>query len=415
MYSSAFALEVSVEGQVTMNDGRGTLIFGGEVVIPSGVVSSDILVQGGKIARIAPGLHRMSSDVKEIINASGQLVVPGFIDLHTHGCCNFSTMSGDAKAVVKVAEHFAANGVTAFYPTVAGQSLEHLLRNFEAVKEAMAQTIHGAQILGIHCEGPYLSPISPARGAIAEGWLRKPDRGEVKELIAAADGALRLMPVAPELPGAEEVVAELLSAGVTVAIGHSNATYEEAIRGFDWGIRHATHTFNGMRRMHHREPGVVGAILSDDRVWAEVIADGVHIHPATIRLIWRCKRPNLMGAVTDSTWMAGLSPGVYNFDGEREVVVEEEKAYLREQGTLAGSVATFNQIFHNLTTQWGYSLLEAVALCSTNPARQARILDRKGTIETGKDADLVLLSDQRQVMLTMVRGQIVFRAEGPNR
>jgi N-acetylglucosamine-6-phosphate deacetylase len=389
---------------------EGTLISGGEVVIPSGVVRADIFVQDGKIGAIAPDLHLAPSDVRQTIDANAQLVVPGLIDLHTHGCRNFSTMSGDAEAIVKVAEHLAVNGVTTFYPTVAGKSLEHLLRNFEAVKEAMAQEIHGAQILGIHCEGPYLSPISPARGAIAEGWLRKPDRGEVKELIAAADGALRLMCVAPELPGAKGVIEELLSAGVTVAIGHSNATCEEAIRGFDWGIRHATHTFNGMRRMHHREPGVVGAILTDDRIWAEVIADGVHIHPTTIRLVWRCKKPNLIGAVTDSTWMAGLPPGIYEFDGEREVVVEEERAYLRQQGTLAGSVTTFNQIFHNLTSKWGYSLLEAVALCSTNPARQAKILDCKGTIERGKDADLVLLGDQEQVMLTMVQGQIVFRA-----
>lgn len=384
------------------------LISGGEVVTPSGVMEADILIEGRKIKALGKGLID-SRELDEHIEATGCLVVPGFIDLHTHGIKGFSALSGDTEAIARMAEHFAAAGVTAFYPTVGGESLEQIVRTFEAVKEAMGKEIKGAQILGIHAEGPYLNPTSPARGANPESWLRKPDREEVRDLIQAAEGKLRLMTLAPELPGAQGVIEELLAAGVTVAVGHSDATYDEAIRAFDWGVTHAIHTFNGMRRFHHREPGVLGAVLTDRRAWAEVIADGVHLHPATVRLTWLCKGPDRLGGVTDSTEMAGLPPGIHAFAGQ-EVVIEEERAYLRQEGTLAGSVATFTQMFNNLVDRWGFSLTEAVALCSTNPAQQAKVSNRKGSIETGKDGDLVLL-ERGQVALTMVGGEVVFRRD----
>lgn len=384
------------------------LISGGEVVTPSGVMEADILIEEGKIKGLGKELVN-SRELDEHIEAAGCLVVPGFIDLHTHGIKGFSALSGGSETIEKMAEHFAAAGVTAFYPTVAGESLEQIVRTFEGVKEAMGKEIKGAQILGIHAEGPYLNPTSPARGANPESWLRKPDREEVRDLIQAAGGKLRLMTLAPELPGAQGVIEELLASGVTVAVGHSDATYDEAIRAFDWGVTHAIHTFNGMRRFHHREPGVVGAVLTDRRVWAEVIADGVHLHPATVRLTWLCKGPDRLGVVTDSTEMAGLPPGIHTFAGQ-EVVIEEERAYLRQEGTLAGSVAAFSQMFNNLVDKWGFSLMEAVALCSTNPAQEAKVSNRKGSIETGKDADLVLLKRQR-VASTMVGGEVVFRRD----
>jgi len=385
-----------------------TLISGGKVVAPLGVMEADILIEEGKIKGLGKGLID-SHELDKYIEAAGCLVVPGFIDLHTHGLRGFSALTGDSQAIARMAEHFSAVGVTAFYPTVAGESLEQIVQNFQAVKEAKGKEIKGARILGIHAEGPYLNPTSPARGANPESWLRKPGREEVRDLIQAAEGNLSLMTLAPELPGAQGVIEELLAAGVTVAVGHSDATYEEAIRAFDWGVTHAIHTFNGMRRFHHREPGVVGAVLTDRRAWAEVIADGVHLHPATVRLTWLCKGPDRLGVVTDSTEMAGSPPGVYTFAG-REVVIEEEKAYLRQEGTLAGSVSTFGQMFNNLVDKWGFSLEEAVALCSTNPAQEAKVFDRQGSIEIGKDADLVILKRQK-VALTMVGGEVVFRRD----
>jgi N-acetylglucosamine-6-phosphate deacetylase len=367
--------------------------------------TTNLLIRGNRISEI--GSAPPDSSQTKIVECKDNLCLPGFIDVHVHGSYGINLMQAESEEVLQLAERFAENGVTAFLATTAGSSIDEIKDNCHAITNAMAKQKTGARIMGIHIEGPFFNTSSPARGANNPAWLRSPDVHEAQELIDACDGNLRLFDIAPELPGAKSVVERMLDQGVTVAAAHTDATYEQACRGFDWGINHLIHTYNGMRRIHHREPGVVIAAMLDDRVWLEVIADGQHVHPEMIKLLYQLKGVEGMGAVTDATMLAGLQPGEYDFIGTK-VVLGEHRAYLKEQGTLAGSIATGLDLYNNLRS-WDFSIYDASVICSSSPAKHMG-WDEIGAINVDKKADLLLLGEEG-INLTFVDGQIAYQNE----
>jgi N-acetylglucosamine-6-phosphate deacetylase len=364
----------------------------------------DILLHEHRIKEIGGDIQRSSSD--SLLECTGKVCLPGFIDLHIHGSYGVNLMQADPEKVLQLANELASQGITGFLATTAGESIQAITKNCRAIVDAITQQTQGARILGIHVEGPFFNTTSPARGANNPAWLRVPDVEEAKEIVHACQGHLRLFDIAPELPGAKDVIEFMVSENVIVSAAHSDATYEQAKQGFDWGITHLTHTYNGMRRIHHREPGIAVAALLDERVWLEVIADGQHVHPQMIDLIYQLKGLYGMGAVTDATTLAGLPPGEYDFIGT-QVIVEREKAYLKEAGTLAGSIATGMDMFVNLC-EWGFSQREAAIICSSSPAQHMG-WDQMGEVRVGNVADMVLLSDSG-LDLTIIDGEIAYQA-----
>ena len=364
---------------------------------------TNILIRNNLIKDIGEKITPSGEDT--LIGCRGKTCVPGLIDLHIHGSYGINLMQADTERVLQLADKLACQGVTAFLATTAGKSIQSIKKNCSKISKAIAQQESGARIMGIHVEGPFFNKSSPARGANNPSWLRTPDLEEAKEIIESCKGNLKLFDIAPELPGAREVVDLMLSQGVTVSAAHSDATYDQAQKGFDWGINHLTHTYNGMRRIHHREPGIVIAALLDNRVWLEIIADGQHVHPRMIELIFHLKGLYGIGAVTDATMLAGLPPGEYDFIGTK-VLLETDKAYLKEEGTLAGSIATGMDLFMNLCN-WSFSEHEAAMICSSSPARHMGWTEI-GEIRVGAKADLVILGD-RGAAITFIDGQIAYQ------
>lgn len=392
---------------------KPAIIRNGDIVTPGGVFTGDLFIADGKIASLRRAGY--SSDPATVhdepsveIDCRGALVVPGFIDVHIHGAFGANPMNGEAGLLQVMARKLATWGVTSFCVTTMAAPFEELLRVTDMVAANAGRSRQrgwdGASMLGVHFEGPYLN--ARRCGAQPLAHLRPPDMGEIRELFASANGLMVIFSLAPELPGALKAIEWLAGEGVVVSAAHSDATWEEMKTAVDAGLTHATHTFNGMRAIHHREPGLVGEILMDKRVWAEVIADGQHVHPDMVRLLWQAKGHGQVGVVTDLTHLAGLAAGTYVFAGQ-EVTLTGEQATLVESGGLAGSVTPMCRVFHNLLS-WGFDPVDAVAMTSLNPARQVGIGDRKGSIGIGKDADIVIITRRGGVIGTFVAGELVY-------
>lgn len=376
---------------------------------PRGLQHCSIVVEGPAIAEVVPSgvpLNVAPGSIR--VDARGRLTLPGFVDLHLHGAGGIDVMEGNPQALERLAVLLARWGVTSFCPTTISAAPEAVRRAVEAVAWAVVRSQEegwpGAKVVGSHCEGPFLSRIR--RGAQPEGALRLPDIREVEELWQASRGTLRVVTLAPELPGAIPIVRWLVAHGVVVSAGHSDASCEEALGGIRAGITQSTHTFNGMRPLSHRDPGLLCAIMNSDEVLAEVIADGCHVSPHVVRLLCRVKGIHRVVVVSDLTFLAGLPPGEYDFAGSR-VLVTETGAFLNETGGLAGSVTPMNVAFRNLL-DWGFSVEEAVRLTSTNAADQLGLTQRLGALHEGMDADIVILDDDGTVFATIVAGRIAY-------
>ncbi|MBE3596904.1 MAG: N-acetylglucosamine-6-phosphate deacetylase [Hydrogenibacillus sp.] len=357
--------------------------------------------------------------------ASGRTViaVPGMIDMHIHGAAGADVMDATPEALSQIARTLLAEGTTGFLATTISAPKEQLLRalrNIAAYKRMRAQKsgtsdvesdatlgTPEAEILGIHLEGPYLSPARA--GAQPREALRPPETAEFQALQAAADGLIRLVTTAPELPGALEWIAELAAHGVIVSLGHTDADYETARAAADRGARHVTHVFNAMRGLHHREPGMLGAALVDDRLTVELIADGVHVHPALYRLVHRAKGRDRLLLITDAMRAKRMPDGCYELGGQ-PVTVRCGRATLAD-GTLAGSVLTMNEGLKRLV-QAGIPLVDAVRFASTNPARALGLDGHLGALLPGYRADVVLLAPDFQVLAVFRRGRPAYAAPG---
>lgn len=372
-----------------------TVLAGARVVLPSGVV------EGGRIAvegsRIAADTGPLPDDVVLDL-AAGHTVVPGFVDIHNHGGGGASFTSGTAQDVLTGVRTHREHGTTTLVVSTVTETMDALVRQAGLLSELVEQ----GEIAGIHYEGPFISPCR--KGAHDEGLLRHPDPADVRKLVEAARGTATMVTLAAELPGGIESVRLLADLGVVAAIGHTDATYEQTVEAIEAGATVATHLFNAMPPLGHRAPGPIAALLEDERVTVELINDGTHLHPSVLELAFGSAGPDRVAFITDAMDAAGFGDGLYDL-GPLKVEVLEGVARLVEGGSIAGSTLTMDTAFKRAVTLDGLSLPDTVRAVSTNPARLIGLADRVGTLEPGKDADLVVLDESYDVVGVMRRGE----------
>ena len=345
---------------------------------------------------IAP--PREAAAVGETVDLNGAYLLPGLIDIHTHGCFGVDVNAADRAGYETISRFSASQGTAGFLCSILTDSVEQTERCIVAAVDAIEHPLPGARLLGIHLEGPFLSPFY--KGAMPEHLLRQGDMALFRHYQELAKGHIRYITVAPEVPGVLPLI-RAIAGEVTVAIGHSNATYEEACAAISAGARAATHTFNAMRPLHHHEPGILGAVLEKD-ICCEAITDGLHLNPATVRLLLKCKGWGQVAAVTDSIMAAGLPDGQYRL-GVNDVTVVNGDARLTHGDARAGSTLTQNRSLKNLMAFTGEPLEKVTPLLTENPARLIG-LKGQGSLRPGSFADITAVTQAGDILATVVRG-----------
>ena len=379
-----------------------TYLTGGKIITPEVVLlGKTLIIEEDQILGIVSA--EFSPAVGEqVIDAAGGWIAPGMIDLHVHGAVGFDTMDATTEASFEMGQFFAKHGVTSFLATTMSAPPHEITRAIQNV--AGWQNLEGSsRCLGIHIEGPYLNPTF--RGAQPERYLRDADPVEYKDWITS--GVIRLVSIAPERPGSLSFITQGVNQGVEFAVGHSGATYEQVIQAADCGLRQATHTFNGMLGLHHREPGVLGAVLSDSRIFAQIIADSVHVHPAAIRILVRAKGADRTILITDAIQAAGLKDGEYELGKEKVVVHNGISRTI--SGGLAGSTLTMDGAVRNMIAFTGLSFEDVIPMATSTPAAAMGWYGKKGIIRPGADADIVVFDQALQVRTTLVGGKVVYQ------
>jgi N-acetylglucosamine-6-phosphate deacetylase len=373
------------------------------VVLPERVQKLDVAVAGGVITAMGAGLE---ADGYDVLDASDLHAGPGFIDVHVHGGGGHSFFEGSPAAVEEYARWAPRHGVTSFLVSTAGATPTETAALLHGMAAGLRAT--GAEPLGFHLEGPFLNPAR--KGAFPGRFLRAPAIRELESYLEAARGRIRQVTLAPELPGALELVDILVSTSVVPAMGHTDATASEARAAFDRGVSHVTHLFNAMRPIHQREGGAAVAALLDSRVTCELICDFAHVSPEMLRLAATLLGRDRLVLVTDNLGIAGTTGAATIFAGAE--VRQSGGAAIREDGTIVGSVTTFDAHFRNLVGILDGDLVAAFRAASANPARVAGAAQRKGSLEPGKDADLVLLDGGLAVVATICRGELCHARPG---
>ncbi|WP_036328405.1 N-acetylglucosamine-6-phosphate deacetylase [Microbispora sp. ATCC PTA-5024] len=377
---------------VTLSDAR--------VVTPDGVHDGWLTIEDGRITHVGSGRAPGAG-----LSLGGRTIVPGFVDIHTHGGAGGSYPDGDPESAAAVAAFHLGRGSTTAMASLVTAAPETLARAASALADLCEQGL----VAGIHFEGPY---ISKARcGAHNPALLRDPDRGEFRELVRAGRGHVRMITIAAELPNAIDVIRDAAAEGVVAAVGHSDATYEQTLAGVEAGATVATHLYNAMPALNHREPGPIAALLQDERVTVELINDGVHVHPAMLRLAMHAAGASRTALITDAMAAAGMGDGRYPL-GPMTVNVENGVARLAEGGAIAGSTLTMDVAFRRTVREVGLSLVDAALMASLTPARVLGLDGEIGSISVGKHADLVVLDDDLNVDGVMKRGAWVRRPAG---
>ncbi len=367
--------------------------------VEAGFVGSDVVVRDGLIASVAPNL---AHDDAMVLDASDCFVLPGLVDVHVHGAVGVDTMDADVEGLYAMARFFGQHGVTGFLATTMTAPHADIVEAVRAVAKCDPLPASGARILGVHLEGPFISPAYP--GAQSPASIREPNMAEFVELADA--GPVRMITLAPETPGAHELIREAVARQISSVAGHTNATYEEFEAGVAAGITQATHTYNAMSPLHHRRPGTLGAVLTDDRVYAQLIADNIHVHPAAMDILKRCKSVERTVLITDGMRATGMQEGVYDLGGH-QVTVRDGSCRLAD-GTLAGSILTLETSLANFMRATGLSIGEAWVAASRTPATSIGVADRLGSIVPGYWADLTILDRDLSVVATLVNGKVVY-------
>lgn len=360
-----------------------------------------VLVEDGKIKEINP----TNETYTEIIDAEGLYLSPGFINVHIHGASGHDTMDGTFLAINEISKSIAKNGTTSFTPTTMTVSIEAIQKSMEVIKEAKIKGTDGAIVLGAHLEGPFISPA--AIGAQNPNYLQKPDIETYMKMVGDCADAVVSITVAPEVDGAKELIRELTSRGVVCSIGHTKATYEEAIEGIECGCSHSTHLFNAMTPFAHREAGVVGAIFDTD-ITTETITDGIHISYPSLRIAYKQKTTDKVLLVTDSMMACCMPDGMYSLGGQ-DVIVSDGAARLTN-GSLAGSILTLDKAIDNVNKNTDLPLYEIVKMATFNGAKHCKVENIKGCIKEGYDADLVLFDENIDIKTVIINGKVVHTA-----
>jgi N-acetylglucosamine-6-phosphate deacetylase len=389
---------------------RISAVENGTLVTPSEIIEGgSVAIEDGRITDVIRKSRETTQRARNatVLDAENRLVIPGMIDIHTHGLGGGSALDGANESILKMSFSFPRYGVTGFLPTTVAEPKELLLSAARAVGDIIGSdpAPDGAEVLGMNLEGPFISKIKP--GAQPVSSVRDPDINEFNEIYRESDGSVKLITVAPEVNGALDFIKKVRAGGVTVAAGHSNASYEEMLAGINAGITHASHTFNAMREFKQRDPGMLAAILIRDEVTAELIADNVHVHEGAMRLLMKAKGFSKIVLVSDSMPLAGLPDGTYNLMGFN---VGKDNGVLRlPSGQLAGSTVTLDKSLRIAVNQLGVPLRDAVSMVTINPAIVIKAEDSKGAIEKGRDADLTILDkDDLSIYATIIRGRIAY-------
>jgi N-acetylglucosamine-6-phosphate deacetylase len=389
------------------------VLSGAEVVVPGRLMQATVVVDGEHIADVVHGA-RAGGSGDERVDLAGHYIVPGFVDVHVHGADNLDTLD-EGDPIAELARRLPRYGVTAFCPTSIACDPQTLERMLSGVRAARTAQVPGARVLPAHLESNFINP--EYRGAQPLECLRRPvgharegefSGDEILSVIASARPDVGIVTVAPELEGAIELIGDLVGHGHIVSLGHSGATYEQAVAGITAGARQATHLFNRMPPLGHRTPGLAGAVLRHEEIATEVVCDGVHVHPAMIRVALEAKGQDRFMAVTDGTAGSGRPRGSTAVLGGRRITIGDA-AYL-EDGTIGGSVITMDRALATLVEVVGVDLPTAAAVCATTPARELG-LQGHGVIAAGAVADLAVLDRQFRVVRTYVGGRLVYDAQ----
>lgn len=380
---------------------RGTVItHGGE--ISDGLV----IVEGNKILYAGPAANWHQELPECVTDVADGWICPGFLDIHMHGIAGYDTMDATPESLQAISTALARYGVTSFLATTMTASYEQLEQALKNIVATSRQGLEGAETVGIHLEGPWINPRY--KGAQNEQDISFPTLADVRRMHELAAGMLKVVTIAPEQPGAAEVIRWLNEQGVLVSAGHTGASFDQATQAVQAGVGHFTHCFNAMTGLHHREPGVVGAAMYHEQLSTELIADGIHVHPAVMRILYRVKKADRLALISDSMRAAAMGEGKYDLGGQ-EVIVKGEEAKLAD-GTLAGSILTLNRAVENMVKLSGVPLPEAVQMASQTPASLLGLDAKKGKLESGYDADLIVLDTNFTCRQTIVAGKEVYRA-----
>lgn len=378
------------------------ILTNAKIVLPDRIVNGAIVLNDGKIKKIYEG-----SMLGELggIDVEGRYIVPGFIDVHMHGGGGSDAMDNTEEALKTISKFVVKHGTTNFLATTLTSSKEVLKEVLEKIGKLQNEDIeNGANIFGAHMEGPYFDV--QFKGAQNDKYIKPAGVKEIEEYLSVKPGLVKLFSMAAKGENAIESIKYLKENGVIVSVGHSGASFEEVQAAVKAGLSHATHTYNGMKGFNHRDPGVVGAVLVNDNINAEIIFDGIHVHPEAVRLLIKTKGVDKVVCITDAMCAAGLPEGNYKL-GELDVYVKDGQARLVSNNSLAGSVLTMDKAFKHLI-ELGYSIFDAVKMTSTNAAKEFGL--NAGVLQEGKDADIVLLNPDYSVEMTVVKGKIKYQA-----
>jgi len=381
-----------------------TVITASRLVTPVEWIEAPIVVvEDGHITALR---SRSSAEIPagRRLDFENLILAPGFIDIHIHGGAGRDAMEADESALAQIERQLVKHGVTAYLPTTVTAPHEKILEALDGLGKsiAVANKNHGrAAPLGIHLEGPFISHekcgVHPTKD------LLTPSPQALDRFWQASAGTIRMMTIAPELPGAAETIRHAQTLGVHSSLGHPNATYQQAQSGISAGADHATHTFNAMRALDHRDPGILGAVLENDQLTADIIADGIHVHPSVLELFLRAKGADRAILITDAISATGMPDGIYSLGG---LEVQVSIGRCEYQGKLAGSVLTLDRAIRNVMTFAGWQLQQEIKLATLNHAQRLGISDQRGLLATGMRADLVVLTPEGQVVQTIIGGEI---------
>jgi len=376
---------------------RMKAIINGKLIMQDRIIENKVLLFQDKIIGIEDRV--IDEPDVEVIDAAGAYVSPGFIDIHIHGAFGFDAMDWDKEAISTIAKGLCRYGVTGFLPTTISMDREGILKALSNIREAAKLDGIGAKVLGVHLEGPFINPIR--KGAHDEQYIISADYELIKDYL----DIIKIITIAPEVEGNMDFIKGMHQhSHVSFSIGHSNATYEESMEAIEAGIKSATHIFNAMTALNHREPGIVGAVLNSD-IYCELIADKIHVHPAIFKLLTKVKGSDRLILITDAMRAACMKQGTYELGGQ-QVIVEQGAVRLAD-GTLAGSVLRLNEAVRNLWENTNMSLPEVIAAVTSNPAALLGMSNEIGSLEAGRKADIVIFDENIDIKGTIVAGKLI--------
>ncbi|MDU1321251.1 MAG: N-acetylglucosamine-6-phosphate deacetylase [Clostridium botulinum] len=376
-------------------------IVNGKIIVGNEILENKVLLFEKKIIDILDRENVCLSKNDHIIDAKGLYISPGFIDVHIHGSGGKDAMDGEIESIKVISNTISKRGVTSFLPTTMTMDKEHIYKALDVIEQAMNMDLGGAKVLGAHLEGPFINP--KYKGAQKVDFIKNPSF----DFIKGYENVIKIITLAPEKDENFKFLKYIKeNTDIVLSIGHSDATYEQAMAAIDNGISRATHTFNAMTPLNHRKPGIIGAIMNTD-ISCELIADNIHVHKGAVNVLTKIKGKDKIILITDSMRAGCMNNGIWELGGQK-VIVKDSSARL-EDNTLAGSILTLDSAVKNMKNNIDASLCEIISMVTVNPAKDINVYDRKGSIEKGKDADIAIFDKDINISMTIIEGNIVYK------